>query len=301
MPIQILRNNEIDFARWDRSLFRSLNGNVFGLSWFLNITAPDWEAMVEDDYQMLMPLPVHVRWKRKLISMPPFTWQLGIFSNRIMEPELLSAFLNRLPASYRIHGITLNKFNRVNDSLFKVHDFSSVELDLISSYEKIRRGYNKELKSELENSATQHISIVKGLSVNDFLQFAAYSDINRNIRIGTRELNCLRLIITNSVRYRLGELYGAYTPENNLCAAAFLITYRQKATLFMVLANRTGLQYCAVQLIIDAYIQLHAEQKLILGVDDPFDKKNLLLLKQFGGEPCKLNRITGGRKKTGRH
>jgi hypothetical protein len=299
MTIQILRNSEIDFARWDRSLSRSLNGNVFGLSWFLNITAPDWEALAENDYQMLMPLPVCTRWNRKLISMPPFTWQLGIYSNRIMEPDLLSVFLNRLPASYRIKGITLNKFNRVNDSLFKVHDISSVEIDLISSYEKIRRRYDRELINELEQSATQQISIIKGLSVNDFLQFAARFDTYQDTRIRSREINFLRLIITNSVRYRLGEIYGAYTPENNLCAAAFLITYRQKATLFMTLASRTGLQYHAVQLIIDGYIKLHAEQKLILGVDDPFDRKNLLLLKQFGAEPCKLNHITGRRKKTG--
>jgi len=53
------------------------------------------------------------------------------------------------------------------------------------------------------------------------------------------------------------------------------------------------MQRKAIASIIDEYIKLHAEQKLILGTDDPEDKISFELLRQFGGNTCRFTRISG--------
>ena len=97
------------------------------------------------------------------------------------------------------------------------------------------------------------------------------------------------------MRYRLGELFGAYSPENNLCGAALIIKFRRKASIIYSAADKDGMLRTAIASIIDEFIKIHAEQKLILGSDDPEDKINLELLRQFGGKTCRFTRIAGRR------
>ena len=294
--MNLLLNSAIDRGRWDRCISRSLNGNVFGLSWFLDITCPDWEALTDDEYQSVMPVPVSKKvWRYKFIDQPPFTWQLGIFSNRIMDRAMVEEFLNSLPRTYRIRKMHLNKMNSPVTNRFRHTELEHAELDLIAPYVTIRKGFDSGLAAGMNEHEAGKLSVIKGLSANEFLQFCHHRDRSRNKRLRSSRLQTLRLVVSNSIRYRLGELYGAYTPENNLCAAAFIITFRRKASLIHTAADPDGIRNHAVPVIIDEFIKLHAEQRMILGVDDPSDRMNIGLLRQFGAKSCRFARITGRR------
>ena len=179
--MKILKNSAIDNGRWDRCISKSLNGNVYGLSWYLNITCPDWEGIIEGDYKAVMPVPVMPvlvlpRWRKKLLGQPPFTWQLGIYSNSIMDQQMVDAFISHLPSSYRIRKLDLNKLNSPGSDSFRKIDLENTELDLIPSYEQIRQHYNKSLADSLNENETERLTVAKGLTVNEFLQFIYHHD-----------------------------------------------------------------------------------------------------------------------------
>jgi hypothetical protein len=291
--MEILNNALINHDRWDRCIDKSLNGNIYGLSWYLDITCPDWEGIVKGDYRAVMPLPVIPGRLRKTISQPPFTWQLGIYSNSIMDRNTVDAFISLLPPSYRIRNLDLNKLNSPVTDSFRYHTREHLELDLIPSYKRIREHYDHSLIEHLDKSGSDRLTVARGLTANEFLQFLSHRDRSHRKRLRPKEAHCLRLLIINSIRHRMGELYGAYTPENNLCAGVLIIRYRQKASLIYSLASAEGMQRQAVPFIIDDYIRSHAGEKLILGVDNPGDMLSIELLRQFGGRTCRFTRITG--------
>jgi len=212
--MKIFKNSAIDHSRWDRCISKSLNGNVYGLSWYLNITCPDWEGVIKGDYEAVMPVPVMPvlllpGWRKKLISQPPFTWQLGIYSNSIMNQQMVDAFISYIPDSYRIQKLDFNKLNSPGSDSFRQHDLENAELDLILSYEQIRQRYDKILTDTINENETEKLTVVKGLTANEFLQFIYHHDRSKKKQLKSKELHYLRLITSNSIRYRLGELYGA--------------------------------------------------------------------------------------------
>ena len=291
--MELLNNAFIDHSRWDRCIDRSLNGNIYGLSWYLDITCPDWEALIEGDYKAVMPLPVTSARRRKTLAQPPFTWQLGIYSNSIMDRDMVDLFISQLPPSYRIRILDLNKLNSPVPDSYRHHTLEHVELDLIPSYERIREHYDNSLARRLDESGPDRLTVARGLTANEFLQFLSSHDRSHRKRPGQKDLYCLRLLITNSIRYRMGELLGAYTPENNLCAAVLVVTYRRKATLIYSVADKEGIQRQATAVIIDEFIRAHAGEKLIMGVDNPGDTMALELFRQLGGMTFRFTRITG--------
>lgn len=55
MTIRHLRYNEIDKTKWDRCIQTAFNGNVYSFSWYLDVVAYGWEALVEGDYETVFP------------------------------------------------------------------------------------------------------------------------------------------------------------------------------------------------------------------------------------------------------
>ena len=52
--IQYLIHNQINQTKWDATIAEC--GNIYAYSWYLDIVHPGWDALVEDDYQSVMPL-----------------------------------------------------------------------------------------------------------------------------------------------------------------------------------------------------------------------------------------------------
>ena len=55
--IQYLKNNEIDIEKYDNCIKSSLNSRIYAFSWYLNIVADNWDVLVLNDYEAVMPLP----------------------------------------------------------------------------------------------------------------------------------------------------------------------------------------------------------------------------------------------------
>ena len=56
--IQYLKNKEIDFKKYDACIAAAINSRIYAYSWYLNIVADNWDALVLNDYEAVMPLPI---------------------------------------------------------------------------------------------------------------------------------------------------------------------------------------------------------------------------------------------------
>ena len=58
LKIFYLKHTEIDKERWDAAIGVALNALPYAYSWYLNAVSPGWEALVSEDCDYVMPLPV---------------------------------------------------------------------------------------------------------------------------------------------------------------------------------------------------------------------------------------------------
>ena len=54
--IQYLQRQKINISKWDRCITMSGNGLIYGYSWWLDEMAENWDALVLNDYEAIMPL-----------------------------------------------------------------------------------------------------------------------------------------------------------------------------------------------------------------------------------------------------
>ncbi|MBK8472915.1 MAG: hypothetical protein IPL33_12555 [Sphingobacteriales bacterium] len=54
--IRYVAHADIDRLRWDDAITRAANSLPYAYSWYLDIVAPHWDALVTDDYSAVMPL-----------------------------------------------------------------------------------------------------------------------------------------------------------------------------------------------------------------------------------------------------
>jgi len=110
--IRYLKRQEIDTSRWDACVARSANRLIYGFHDYLDVmTSGQWNALICNDYQAVMPLT----WRRKYgiayLAQPAFTQQTGIFAPEPPSAPLIDAFLQATAGRYSFAEIFLNHAN----------------------------------------------------------------------------------------------------------------------------------------------------------------------------------------------
>ena len=265
---------------YDRCITASPNGSIYALSWYLDIVCPDWELIANSDYSTVMPLPVFRSLGRKTLNQPDYTYHLGVFSTSIPDPETISRYLQTIPKNYKVRKLCMNKFNIVTKRNVRI--YNAAELDLISPYKQARARYSSRIKDRLNLAEENSISFVSQTSVNDLLMFAFRLDKLNKQKLKPNQLSTLRLIASNAIRYRSGQLASAYDKTNNLCAVILFLIFNGRASILHAAANMEGMETGAIEFIIDRFIRENSEQNLVLSIDNPGDRYLMEILQHFG-------------------
>ena len=266
MDIKYLKNSEINFVRWDNCINNAINGNIFSYSWYLNILCENWDALVLGDYEYVMPILHKIEYKKSIIFSSKLGNRLGIFSNSILTEKIVTEFIDKIPNTFSLVHILLNKFNKLTSksSTYK----KTYELDLIQTYAKISEKFSNQFQKNIHIAVSNRIKIIKGLMPNELINFAQRKNSITNPNLKNSDFQKLRMIIAYGLRYNLGEIYGVYSAENNLCAAAFFLKSKRKIHLIYNAIDKQAINTCALYYLIDKFIETHAEKNLTLNIEN---------------------------------
>jgi len=148
--IVYLKHNEIDRELWDNCIKDSPRVKPYGFSWYLDNMAPDWEALVDDDYDSVFPIPVFKKYGIQYIATPGFLQQLGAFSPDKSAQKAINEFIEYLPDFYRLIDLCVGQ--RIDSDKYRVTLRANYELDLFKSYDKLWDGFSKHCKRNIERS-----------------------------------------------------------------------------------------------------------------------------------------------------
>jgi hypothetical protein len=271
MVIKHLTHQSIDMELWDQAVDSSANGLVYARSWFLNVLAPGWEALVEENYRFIFPVPVKRKYKIPYIVQPKLTQQLGIFSALPVNTKIIKAFINKLPSySYELY---LNEANSYEEA----EPQPNFVLELCHTYDQLSKSFSKNTRRNIEKAVKYGLKTIS-LDVESYMQFYR---ISRNIH-QMSDLKMLENLLKSGLN--LGELCltGIVDQEDNLLAALCYTIYKKRLTFLLPVVGEAGKKALAMFYLVNELIRQNVNSDLLLDFEGSREEGVARFYESFG-------------------
>ncbi|MBN1143737.1 MAG: hypothetical protein JXA72_04915 [Bacteroidales bacterium] len=253
--IKYLKHSEIDKQLWDKCIYHSMNRLTYGMSWWLDVVSPGWEALVQDDYVAVMPLTRKRRFGIDYLYQPYLTQQLGVFSANKPEPEVVDQFLDAIPEKIRYVDIHLNSMNSPLNHNFTYSARNNYTLEMTRTYVHLLAGYHRNCRRNLQKAVQAGLEVKSGPSPKVFTSFVE-RNLDKQVQdMGNKICPVIREITQASIQQGVGEIKGVYKPNGKLVAAGWFI-YDMGRCIFGVCAStREGRKNQSMYLLVDHVIE----------------------------------------------
>ncbi|MBT3748090.1 MAG: hypothetical protein HOG34_03825 [Bacteroidetes bacterium] len=265
MQIYHLKHKDIDKSRWDTTITRSINGNIYGYSWYLDAVSPDWEALINLDYSIVLPLTKARKYGFSYLCRPVLSQQLGVFSTEMIKDSEALEYFKALPKQFKLIEICLNKYNPLLVPGFSCSQHTSYELDLIGEYSSIRSQYSQNNRRNINKTRDQLLIFKPVPDLEAFSNLLA-NDSSDGAAILLKGNNQIRFnnLLIEMLKRKTGIIWGAYNTDNTLIAAILFGVSHQKFYYLVPVNTQSGRDSRALFGLIDAFIQQYCGNSLIL-------------------------------------
>jgi hypothetical protein len=165
LKISYIKHADIDKEKWDRCIENAHNGLLYAYSYYLDVMSENWDALVMNDYEAVMPLTWNKKFGIAYLRQPAFTQQLGIFGNCIFDNDVTETFMNKALDLFPFAEINLNYSNEYKKATAIKSNFI---LSLNQSFIEIEKEFRKDFVKNIKNNN---------------LVFSASEDVEKAIRL----------------------------------------------------------------------------------------------------------------------
>jgi hypothetical protein len=285
------QRNEINIIKWNQCIDNASNGLIYAYSFYLDHSADNWDALVLNDYEALMPLP----WRKKFgiyyLYQPYFTAQLGVFGQNITA-DLLQEFLRAIPSKFRLWQFSLNQGN-----LFQLKDFNLFQrvnyvLPLNQTYEHLYAKYRENIKRNIKKSIQYRCTVSTDIEVSQIIETARLQS-NAGPEDGLKKFQQLYALLKER---SMAKAYGVFSNKNELLASSVFTFSHDRAYYILVGNHPNGRTLGASHALIDAFIKDHSNQSLLLDFEGSDIRNLAFFYSSFGSKEekypaIKLNKL----------
>ena len=270
--IKYLQHKEIDKTKWDACITNAPNGLIYPYSFYLDSLAKHWDALVLNDYEVVMPLTWNKKYGFYYLYQPAFTASLGVFGNKI-EESLVKKFMDAIPLKFRLIEISLNHANNFPGVVPGYYPRSNYILHLKKTYDEISRSYRDNHKRNVSKAMQLGCNVNKEISIDGIMKL--HEEQLKNVD-GTKPEDYLNFKKLYELLKAQGQAktYAIIDPKNKVLASALFFFSHNRAYYIMVGNHPDGKTIGASHALIDAFIKDHAHQNLILDFEGS-DIRNL--------------------------
>jgi len=270
--IKYLQYKEIDKAKWDACISNAPNGLIYGYSFYLDCMAKQWDALVLNDYEAVMPLTWNKKYGFYYLYQPAFTASLGVFGKNLTK-EIIDDFVSMLPSKFKLVEISLNSGNIVGDSRPFSLLRSNYILHLNRSYEQLYKSYRDNHKRNITKTFQFGCRVSKEIAIDEIIQLNK-EQLQHVDGTKPEDYPNFKKLYELLKGRKQAEVYGIIDPKNKVLASAVFFFSHNRAYYIMVGNHPDGKTIGASHALIDAFIKDHAGQNLILDFEGS-DIRNL--------------------------
>jgi hypothetical protein len=257
--IAYYKNNEIDRVQWDSCVKNSPGVKPYAYSWYLDIMVPGWEALVDDDYDSVFPVPCNSLFGLQYVSTPVFLQQLGAFSPDKSPSNAINEFLDYMPGFYKL--IDLGIGQETKHEGFKVTEKVNYELDLTKSYEKIWENFSPVCRKNIEASAKKKPELVTDITPDEILDLFIRNKEKeiRGIKLG--EYERLKTLVNFCLKNKKGKIIGVRAGKKKLIFGIFIIETNGNKTLLFAVNTPQSRERHIDYFVINELIRTHSSSR----------------------------------------
>jgi hypothetical protein len=254
MGFTILKNKQIDKTWWDSFIANSPHPLIYAQSWYLDIVAPDWGAMVDEQLQWVLPLPIKSKYFIPILIQPIFCQQLGFFGFPPNPKDIIESIIKTLKSKYPFVVYQFNKFDLINNRS-KGTVRNTFELPLDRCYEEIYTGYSESHKKNLRRATKSNLKISSSDDAALFIDLLRGMYLSKTIN-DVKQFHYAKLhsLITEGMSHGMVNIYYCFDDSNlPIAGAAFICNNNQ--SIITTAATPLGYEKKATFLLVDHYIK----------------------------------------------
>ncbi|HEY4874268.1 MAG TPA: GNAT family N-acetyltransferase [Puia sp.] len=292
--IHYLPQNEIDKSKWDNCVSNAGNGLVYAYSHYLDCMVRNWDALILNDYEAIMPLTWNKKCGFHYLYQPAFTASLGVFGNGLTE-TLVGDFIKAIPKKFKLIEISLNYGN----SFSAPTDFNMLRnnytLSLNKDYDSLNSSYNKNIRRNIKKAQQYGCTIKKNIPVADVIDLSKPS-LQKQTNTTDEDYKNFERLFTFLHQQSKAITYGVYSDKEELIASCVYFFSHNRAYYILVGNHPNGKTLGASHYLIDRFIYDHAGQNLILDFEGSDIRNLAFFYSSFGAQNevypfLKINRL----------
>jgi hypothetical protein len=259
--IKYLQHKEIDKAKWDACISNASNGLIYACSFYLDSMVKYWDALIMNDYEVVMPLPHRKKLSIHYLYQPFLTPVLGVFGKNISE-QLVCNFLEAIPEFFKLWDISLNQSNLIPKKFQLQFKRSNYLLSFAGqSYESLQNSYSDNIRRNIAKAVKSGCIAKKNISVTQIISICK----REWPKFTTPEKNSFDLILSNFKKFSpFATSYGVYHPSGKLLSSCVFLIFQKRAYYWLVGNEPEAKEFGASPMLLDQFIKDHAGKDLTL-------------------------------------
>ena len=291
--IQYLTHQQVDKIKWDRCIERADNGLIYAYSIYLDTMANQWDALVLNDYEAVMPLTWNKKYGIRYLYQPFLTAQLGVFGKAISE-EQLNSFIQAIPLSFKFIDISLNSGNVSGIPSGCSADRSNYVLKLDKSYEDLYKNYRENIQRNIKKAIQLGCIIQKDFEAEKVIELAV-QQMKSQGQETSDNIERFRKLYQYLHDRKMATTYGI-SLNNKLLASCIFFFSHNRAYYILVGNSPNGKTIGASHTLIDAFIKDYAGENILLDFEGSDIPSLAFFYSSFGAQhetypAIKINRL----------
>lgn len=284
--IRFLKHSEIDPEKWNQAIRNSLSPNVLAEYELLDLLTGDdtWHAVVDDDYDVVMPLPTRQKGVLKYVYTPFFLPQMGMFHGQELPQDKYDLFLGEISKHYVLADLLMNEQNARNRKKEPTSYFASYTLSLHLPYNGLYSQFHENTKRNIKRAQNQQSRVtVQEEKVADIIAlFRNNRGQGEEVHFRDKDYKRLQRVSDYLLEHNLLEVYGVRTDDNKLAAGALFVKDGKRRWFWFSGRDNTLSKSKPMFLLLDTYIRDHAESDLCLDFNGSSNPNVARLYRSFG-------------------
>jgi|TARA_B110000503_G_C7146120_1_gene413057 hypothetical protein len=229
--INYVKREDLEVVKYNDCIENSIQSRIYAFSWYLDIVADNWDVLVLNDYEAVMPIPWRKKYGIKYVYQPLWILEIGIFSCDINLN--LESFLNSLFARFKFVACRLNSDNIFNANKEYLLDKQFQALSLVEDYETIFNQFRKDRKKDLRKAA--HLNLIENWNDKSDKLIALFKNNvgKRTPNILENDYVVLEKLIASCLEKKTGEILSIYDKDNYLVASGFFLINKGYVTILV--------------------------------------------------------------------
>lgn len=253
--IKRLKYEEVDWQKYQNCLEQSEQYIFFAEKKYLDLLLhQNWEILVDNDYEAVMPIPLAKKWGFTFVVMPLQTQQLGVFSEKD-TPELNESFLAFFQQNYKVFYYAFNAKNEFTTLLKTRKNYKLFAED----YENIKKKYSihRRRNVRITDVLQDKIKFMEAENLNHSESFFTENVIGfTNSSLKKRAFENMKNFLSQSL-LKVYELYF----DGKLASQAYLVESEKEDFLVNFINDKKFSKYNLSSIILDQIFRKNIEKK----------------------------------------